>query len=86
MPRTRTLPGARLSGVRVAAAVDHLRDGPAGLAGSIGAAQSVSAQASDDFSFAFAAIAAVLRVAPRLPAAMAPSGEPWPGCPRRSAG
>jgi ribose transport system permease protein len=54
---------ARLSGVRVSRilwtsfAVGGLA---AGLAGTIGSAQSLSAQASDDFSFVFAVIAAVV--------------------------
>ncbi len=54
---------ARLSGVRVSRilwATFAMGGLAAGLAGTIGAAQSLSAQASDDFSFVFAVIAAVV--------------------------
>ena len=54
---------ARLAGVRVSRTllITFILGGiGAGLAGTISAAQSISAQASDDFSFVFAAIAAVV--------------------------
>lgn len=54
---------ARLAGVRVSGTllITFVLGGiGAGLAGTIAAAQAISAQASDDFSFVFAAIAAVV--------------------------
>jgi ribose transport system permease protein len=54
---------ARLAGVRVVGTllVTFILGGlAAGLAGTIAASQAISAQASDDFSFVFAAIAAVV--------------------------
>ncbi len=54
---------ARLSGVRVSRilwATFAMGGLAAGLAGTIGSAQSLSAQATDDFSFVFAVIAAVV--------------------------
>jgi ribose transport system permease protein len=54
---------ARLAGVRVAlvsAATFIVAGAAAGLAGSVNASQTLSAQASDDFSFAFAVVTAVI--------------------------